>query len=314
MATALACTTTSIGTFIVEADDPYEDMYITDFDTLSEAVAYQKLMVGSSESDIVFPTSLSVTFLSFGKKDSSSGASSAASSASSEASSAASSASTESSSAASSASSQESTEGTSESSLNGASAASITDNSGAETSQEAASGEATVNEDAATSGSDVAETVNNTEPAGNAETPADTEPETLPETEPKAPADTQPSSEPAPSTEEVPSQPENTEPENSEPESTDGTIVGSAIDSINKVRALSVVYAMEDEDDLEELSEGTRAILEDITWTLDESASSHNQFLSFKENVGDYYTYVPVLDEYEISENAVLPRIRVTII
>lgn len=316
MATALACTTTSIGTFIVEADDPYEDMYITDFDTLSESVAYQKLMVGSSESDIVFPTSLSVTFLSFGKKDSSSGASSAASSASSEASSAASSASTESSSAASSASSQESTQGASESSLDGASAASITDNSGEETSQEAATSEATVNEDAATSGSDVenAEPVNNTEPAGNAETPADTEPETPPETEPEVPVDTQPSSEPAPSTEEVPSQPENAEPENSEPESTDGTIIGSAIDSINKVRALSVVYAMEDEDDLEELSEGTRAILEDITWTLDESASSHNQFLSFKENVGDYYTYVPVLDEYEISENAVLPRIRVTII
>ncbi|SEF38975.1 Cell pole-organizing protein PopZ [Butyrivibrio sp. Su6] len=319
MATALACTTTSIGTFIVEADDPYEDMYITDFDTLSESVAYQKLMVGSSESDIVFPTSLSVTFLSFGKKDSSSGASSAASSASSEASSAASSASTESSSAASSASSQESTEGTSESSLNGASAASAAENSGEVTNPEAA-GEATVNEDAATTGSDVentepagnAETPANTESGDNTETPANTEPETTSETEQEVPAETQPSSEPAPSTEEEPSQPENAEPENSEPESTDGTIVGSAINSFNKVRALSVVYAMED--DLEELSEGTRAILEDITWTLDESASSHNQFLSFKENVGDYYTYVPVLDEYEISENAVLPRIRVTII
>jgi hypothetical protein len=281
MAVALVSTTTSVATFIVEADDPYEDMFITDFDTLPESVAYQSLEVGASESDIIFPSSLNVTFMSYKKKDAASDASSSASSGASEAST----------------SSSEASSASSEASSAAADATSASDYSN---SASTASQEADANEDASTSGSGSESMVEDEHSSSNTgnHTDADvTTPaaDTVVEEQNATDLET-----PAPATEDGDG--------NAEPQEEGG--LDGAWNSLKTATKLARVYAAED---IEELSEGTRITLYDTTWILDESRSSHNQFLAYSENAGDHYTYVPDMSGFDLSENITLPSIRVTI-
>ncbi len=275
---SLICTGTG-GTMLVSGSTDKTGRAITAFDELDEEIAYQTVKVGGSEEDIVFPEELSCTLYSFEENEDEESVSDTDGG-------------LEVMEPVEDENSEEATESSNNSGEEENTEGENTEEQNTENTEEGAGNEGQNTEPVTENTENTQEDTSN-EDTSNEETSAQEEPSAGENNDQQDNSGSEENGDT--------SNTENTEDTNNNTEN-----AGAAVKLIDSLTGVKTVYAGE-------VLEGEDIILTDVTWQLDEEASSKNYFSAIESDIGNYYIYKPVIESYDIADGVTLPEIRVDI-